>query len=258
MDLKIDKQNFIVTGVTSGFGLSVAELLINEGANVIGVARREELLKEMKKNYGDQFDFLAMDITHEDSVNYLIEKIGDTKISGVFVNAGGPPAKSFLETEIADWDNAYDTLLRWKVDLVKQLIPSLIDQKYGRILFLESSSVKQPIENLVLSTSLRMSVIGMAKTLSQEVAGKGITVNTLAPGSHNTDAIERLILKKSKKESISYEKSKELFEQNTKVGFMGNPNDLASMAVWLLSPHSKFITGQTISIAGGSITGVFG
>lgn len=258
MDLKINKQNFIVTGVTSGFGRSVAELLINEGANVIGVARREELLNEMKKTYGDQFDFLAMDITCEDSVNYLIEKIGDTKISGVFVNAGGPPAKSFLETEIADWDNAYDSLLRWKVDLVKQLIPNLIDQNYGRILFLESSSVKQAIENLVLSTSLRLAVVGMAKTISGELANKGITVNVLAPGFHNTSALDRLIHKKSELESTSFKNAKNEFEKNTKVGFLGDPNDLASIAVWLLSPQSKFVTGQTISIAGGAITNIFG
>ena len=258
MDLKINKQNFIVTGITSGFGRSVAELLLNEGANVIGVARREELLNEMKNSFGDQFDFLAMDITHEDSVNLLIEKIGDTKISGVFVNAGGPPAKSFLETEIADWDNAYDSLLRWKVDLVKQLIPNLIDQNYGRILFLESSSVKQPIENLVLSTSLRLAVVGMAKTISEELANKGITVNVLAPGSHNTSALDRLIHKKSEIESTSFQNAKNEFEKNTKVGFLGDPNDLATIAVWLLSPHSKFVTGQTISIAGGAITNIFG
>ena len=182
MDLRINKQNFIVTGVTSGFGRSVAELLINEGANVIGVERREELLIEMKRSYGDQFDFLVMDITLDDSVNKLIEKIGDTKISGIFVNAGGPPAKSFLETQIEDWDSAYEKLLRWKVDIVMQLIPSLIDNNYGRILFLESSSVKQPIENLVLSTSLRSAVVGMAKTLSEELSNQGITVNVLAPG----------------------------------------------------------------------------
>lgn len=258
MDLKIDKQNFIVTGVTSGFGRSVAELLINEGANVIGVARREELLHEMKKSYGDQFDFLAMDITHEDSVIYLIEKIRDTKISGVFVNASGPPAKSFLETEIADWDKAYDSLLRWKVDLVKQLIPNLIDQNYGRILFLESSSVKQPIENLVLSTSLRLAVVGMAKTIADELANQGITVNVLAPGSHNTSALDRLIHKKSELESTSFENAKSEFEKNTKVGFLGDPNDLATIAVWLLSPQSKFVTGQTISVAGGAISNIFG
>ncbi|MDA3953585.1 MAG: SDR family oxidoreductase [Bacteroidales bacterium] len=258
MDLKIENQNFIVTGVTSGFGRSVAEQLINKGANVIGVARRVELLNEMKNSFRDQFDFLVMDITHEDSVNLLIEKIGDTKISGIFVNAGGPPAKSFLETQMDDWDNAYEKLLRWKVDMVMQLIPSLVDHNYGRILFLESSSVKQPIENLVLSTSLRLAVVGMAKTLSEELSIQGITVNVLAPGSHNTSALDRLIQKKSEMESSSFENAKKEFENNTKVGFLGDPDDLASIAVWLLSPQSKFVTGQTISIAGGAIRNIFG
>jgi 3-oxoacyl-[acyl-carrier protein] reductase len=258
MNLKIKDRNFIVTGVTSGFGRSVAERLINEGGNVIGVARREELLNEMKSSYKDQFDFIALDLTHEDSVDLLVEKIGDSKISGIFVNAGGPPAKSFLETQMSDWDNAYEKLLRWKVDLVKQLIPNFIEQKYGRILFLESSSVKQPIENLVLSTSLRLAVVGMAKTLSEELSNQGITVNVLAPGSHNTSALDRLIQKKSEIDSISYEKAKNEFERNTNVGFLGNPDDLASLAVWLLSAQAKFITGQTISIAGGAIRNIFG
>jgi len=258
MDLQINHQTFIVTGVTSGFGRSVALQLLEEGANVIGVARRKELLSELKYTYDSRFEYLATDITEEGAVDQLIEIAGVTKISGIFVNAGGPPAKSMMETEITDWDEAYQKLLRWKVDLVQKIVPRLIDQNYGRIVFLESGSVKQPIENLVLSTSLRMSVIGMAKTLSQEIAGKGVTVNVLAPGSHNTNAIERLINKKTEMEGISYDEAKLLFEKNTKVGFMGDPDDLASIAVWLLSPLSKYVTGQTISVAGGSILGVFG
>lgn len=258
MDLQIKNQTFIVTGVTSGFGRSVAERLLDEGANVIGVARRKELLSEMKYTYDSRFEYLAADITEKNAVDQLIEKAGVTEISGVFVNAGGPPAKSFLETEISDWDDAYQKLLRWKVDLVKKLVPRFVDKNYGRIVFLESGSVKQPIENLVLSTSLRMAVVGMAKTLSQEIADKGITVNILAPGSHNTNAIERLINKKTETAGISYQEAKMLFEKNTKVGFMGDPDDLASLAVWLLSPLSKYVTGQTVSVAGGSIMGVFG
>jgi 3-oxoacyl-[acyl-carrier protein] reductase len=103
-----------------------------------------------------------------------------------------------------------------------------------------------------------MSVVGMAKTLSQEIADKGVTVNVLAPGSHNTNAIERLIRKKSETEGITYKEARAMFEKNTGVGFMGDPDDLASLAVWLLSPLSKFVTGQTISVAGGSILGIFG
>jgi 3-oxoacyl-[acyl-carrier protein] reductase len=258
MDLNIKNKNFVVTGVTSGFGRSVAVQLMEQGATVYGVARRGELLSELKYTYDSRFEYLETDITEKGAVDKLIDLIGVTEISGIFVNAGGPPAKSFIETELSDWDEAYQKLLRWKVDLVKKLLPNFLENKYGRIVFLESASVKQPIENLVLSTSLRMSVVGMAKTLSQEVADKGITVNVLAPGSHNTQAIERLIKKKSELEGLSYNESKSLFEKNTKVGFMGDPDDLASLALWLLSPVSKYVTGQTISVSGGSISGVFG
>lgn len=258
MDLNIKGQNFIITGASSGFGKSVAISLMEEGANVYAIARRKEKLSELKYKYDSRFEYLALDVTEDNAVRKIIDFIGVTEIHGVFVNAGGPPAKSFLETTIEDWDDAYKKLLRWKVDLVNRLIPSFIDKKYGRILFLESSSVKQPIENLVLSTSLRMSVVGLAKTLSEELSEKGITVNVLAPGSHNTSALDRLITKKAENESISFEAAKKEFEKNTKVGSLGDPNDLASMASWLLSPNSKFITGQTISIAGGAIKGVFG
>jgi len=258
MDLKINNQSFIVTGVTSGFGKAIAELLMEEGATVYGVARRTELLSELKYKYDSRFEYIVADVTEPKAIDAIVDMIGVTEINGVFVNAGGPPAKSFLETNLDDWDSAYQKLLRWKVDLVSKLIPHFQKQKYGRIVFLESSSVKQPIENLVLSTSLRMSVVGLAKTLSQEFANSGITVNVLAPGSHNTSAIERLIQKKSETSGMSYNETKLLFENNTKVGFMGDPNDLAEMGAWLLSPQSKFVTGQTISIAGGSISGVFG
>jgi len=258
MDLKLKGQTFIVTGATSGFGRAVAEQLMEHEATVYGVARRGELLSELKYKYDSRFEYLEADITEEDTVDKIIDFIGVTQINGVFVNAGGPPAKSFIETDLTDWDKAYDSLLRWKVDLVKKLLPKFLDNNYGRILFLESSSVKQPIENLALSTSLRMAVVGMAKTLSQEVANKGITVNVLAPGAHNTQAIERLILKKSEIEGTTYDETKSLFEKNTKVGFMGEADDLASLSLWLLSPISKYITGQTISVSGGSIQGVFG
>lgn len=258
MDLNIKNQNFIVTGASSGFGHSVAIALMEEGANVYAVARRKELLSELKYKYDSRFEYLDLDVSNENAVQKIIDFVGVTEIHGVFVNAGGPPAKSFLETELSDWDDAYKKLLRWKVDLVSKLIPHFAEKNYGRILFLESSSVKQPIENLVLSTSLRMSVVGLAKTISEEFAHKGITVNVLAPGSHNTSALDRLINKKAENAAISFESAKAEFEKATKVGFLGNPDDLASIATWLLSPNSKFITGQTISIAGGAIKGVFG
>ena len=157
-----------------------------------------------------------------------------------------------------DWDEAYASLLKWKVELTKMLLPKFREQQYGRILFLESASVKQPIENLVLSTSMRLAVVGYAKTLSEEMAHNGITVNVLAPGYHDTKALKRLFEKKSRDENITLDEAREQMKRQTKVGFIGNPQKLASLAKWLLSEESEYITGQTISVDGGVIKGIHG
>ena len=174
------------------------------------------------------------------------------------INAGGPPAKSSLETEIKDWDAAYRGLLRWKVLFTQKLLPRLLQQEYGRLLFLESISVKQPIENMVLSNSLRLAVVGYVKTLSQEIAERGVTVNVLAPGYHDTPAMGRLFEKKSMQLGISPEEARRSFETEIKMGHLGRAKDFASLAIWLLSPHSNYITGQTISVDGGLMKGIMG
>ena len=255
MDLNLNGALFVVTGSTSGFGKAIAEQLINEGAHVIINARGEEKLEALHQKYHDKTTILAGDITTDAVISDLIRKVHGKKLHGIVINAGGPPAKSFINTEITDWDNAYEKLLRWKVKLTQELLEKFQEQEYGRILFIESAAVKQPIENLILSNSLRMAVVGFAKTLSQEVAHQGITCNILAPGYHATPAMERLFANKSLLLGISSEDAKKEFEKETKVGHLGDPDDFGSLAVWLLSPHSRFITGQTISIDGGLVRG---
>ncbi|MFZ1558679.1 MAG: SDR family oxidoreductase [Saprospiraceae bacterium] len=255
MDLNLKGALFVVTGSTSGFGKAIAEQLINEGAHVIINARGEEKLEALHQKYPDKTTILAGDITTDAVISDLIRKAHGKKLHGIVINAGGPPAKSFINTEITDWDNAYEKLLRWKVKLTQELLEKFQEQEYGRILFIESAAVKQPIENLILSNSLRMAVVGFAKTLSQEVAHQGITCNILAPGYHATPAMERLFANKSLLLGISSDDAKKEFEKETKVGHLGDPEDFGSLAVWLLSPHSRFITGQTISIDGGLVRG---
>jgi 3-oxoacyl-[acyl-carrier protein] reductase len=258
LDFRIKDKLFAVTGATSGFGLAITKCLVAEGAHVIANARGEDALLDLQKLFPTQIDIIPGDITTDAVIANLFRLIGKRTLDGMVINAGGPPAKSFVETDMADWDNAYASILRWKIKLTHELLDKLRPQNYGRILYIESASVKQPVENLVLSTSMRLAVVGFAKTLSQELASDGITANVLAPGYHATPAMERLFEKKSMLLGISPDDARVLFENETSTGKLGDPHDFATLATWLLSPLGAFVTGQTISVDGGLIKGIMG
>ncbi len=258
MDLRIKNQNFLVGGASSGFGLAISKALIAEGAHVIAIARGMEKLQELKKLSPSTVQILQADLTDPETVDKIDEIRRIFPLSGAVINAGGPPAMSFLESRLEDWDSAYQKLLRWKIDLSLRLSKSMTDQKYGRIVYIESSAIKQPLENLVLSTSMRLAVAGFVKTLSREIARFGVNVNILAPGYHDTAAVNRIFNKKSQLTGKTVEEVKAEITARIPVGFMGRPEEFASLATWLLSPLSAYITGQTISVEGGEISGIFG
>jgi 3-oxoacyl-[acyl-carrier protein] reductase len=255
MNLKTDKSTFIVCGATSGFGLAITKQLIAEGARVFAVARTEEKLQELEDAFPEKIKVFRGDITQSKTIKDLYKITEKTKIDGIVVNAGGPPAMKFLESVINDWDEAYQKILRWKVELTQQFLPKLLQAGYGRFLFIESSAVKQPIENLILSTSFRLSVVGMVKTISQELPDRGITFNVLAPGYHITPAIDRLIDKKAGDNKISKKEAQKLLEHTIPMKKMGQADDFASLAVWLLSPLSGYVTGQVLAVEGGVLKG---
>lgn len=258
MDLQIKDQRFIVCGASSGFGRAIAERLLQEGASVIAVARRKEKLAELKEGFDEQVTTIPGNLLTEETHNDIETAIGNNPIHGVVINAGGPPALTPLETAMYDWDKAYKKVMRWKIELALRLVSYFTSNSYGRILFIESQSVKQPIPKLVLSNSFRAGVVGFAKSLSQEVAKQGVTVNVLAPGSHDTPAIDRVIKKEEEDSDKSFDEIKEAMEASIPVGRFGKGEEIASLAAWLLSPHASYVTGQTISHDGGSIQGIFG
>ncbi|MBL7761280.1 MAG: SDR family oxidoreductase [Sediminibacterium sp.] len=258
MNLAISKQLFIVGGATSGLGEAIANELLKEGAHIIAIARNQEKLLCLLKQAPEQVEILSGDLSKPEVLNKLLTLVGDRQVHGIVVNAGGPPAKTVLETTLEDWDDAYQLLVRWKVALMQAFIPKMAAAEYGRIVFIESVAVKQPIENLVLSNSLRLAVVGMVKTLSQEIAGSGITMNILGPGSHDTPAVNRLYQKKSAQTGRSFEEVRAASIRQLPAGMLGNPADFASLAVWLLSPMSRSVTGQTITVDGGTVKGTFG
>jgi len=258
MDLNLKDKYYLVTGASSGFGRAVAEALIKEGASLLINARTEEKLKEIQKLAPDRVNYLAVDITIPLEQDKLLNKIGTRDLDGAFINAGGPPAKSALNTKLKDWDEAYKTLVRWKIRITKKLVHRFMSSGGGKMIFLESISVKQPVPNLVLSNSMRMAMVGYVKSLSDEVGPKGVNMNILAPGYHDTNAMQRIIKNKSLVNDVSFEDAKKMIESETMLGKMGDPKDLASLATWLFSDHANYITGQTISVDGGLTRGVFG
>jgi 3-oxoacyl-[acyl-carrier protein] reductase len=258
MNLELNNQLFIVGGAGSGFGHAIAESLIKEGARVIAVARGKENLEKLRARYPDQVETVSCDLSEISGIDEVLQVVGKRQLHGILVNAGGPPAKTVMETTLEDWDQSYKMLLRWKVYLTQQVMPAMKENNYGRFVFIESSAVKQPLENLVLSNSIRLAVVGFVKTFSQEVAHQGITMNVLAPGSHDTAAMERIFRKKSEQTGLSPEEAKKAHIEKTPVGALGSAKDFATLATWLLSPLSRYITGETISVDGGVIKGTFG
>jgi 3-oxoacyl-[acyl-carrier protein] reductase len=255
MNLDIKGKGFLVCGATSGFGLGITKTLINEGAKVFAVARNEDKLRELKDAYQNNIETFQHDLTDSKSIQNLFKQTEKKDLAGILVNAGGPPAMKFMETKMKDWDEAYHNILRWKIELTQTFLPRFIKQNYGRFVYIESSAVKQPLENLVLSTSMRLSVVGAIKTLSQELPDKGVTFNILAPGYHYTPAVERLINKKALDEKISKKQAKKLLEDRIPMKKTGDVDNFAGLATWLLSPFSEYITGQIFAVDGGVLRG---
>lgn len=258
MDLQISDQRFIVCGASSGFGEAIAKQLLVEGASVVLVARRGDLLREKFSHFKEKTEVVEGSLIYGETLDKIEKSARSMPLQGILFNAGGPPTGTPLQTEMDDWDAAWHLVMRWKVDLALRLAPIFRDNNYGRMLFIESRSIKEPIPSLTLSNAFRAGVAGFAKSLAHEVAPHGVTVNILAPGAHKTPAIDRVIKNNSSVKGVSYEKAEEEMKQSIPVGRMGTAEELASLASWLLSPHSGYVTGQTLSHDGGAIQGLFG
>jgi 3-oxoacyl-[acyl-carrier protein] reductase len=258
MDLQLKEKTFCVGGATSGLGRAVTLRLLAEGAKVIGVARGQQKLEAMAEALGDHFTPYATDLTDATAVRILGEHLAKEKVTGCVFNAGGPPTGRIEELEMKDWDQAYASTLRWKVQLAEALLPTLRQAKYGRLLFLESVSIKQPIDNLVLSNAMRAAVAGFVKTLSREIGEDGITANILAPGYHATPRITSVLEKAAEVQGLSFAETEAGFTAETATRKLGEPEDFAAMAAFLLSPLARYITGQTITVDGGLVRHITG
>ncbi|THH41018.1 SDR family oxidoreductase [Neolewinella litorea] len=258
MDLGLTGKTIAVGGATSGLGKAIAERLILEGATVLGIARSHQTLEEMQTVHGKAFIPVMADLSDSRAVETAAITMNDHQITGCVLNSGGPPPGRVQELSLDDWDAAYHSTLRWKLQLTHALLPSMRERGGGKFIYLESVSIKQPIDNLVLSNVFRAGVAGFVKTLSREEGPNGITANIVAPGYHDTDRISTVLDKAAQLQNIDRGTIEKEFLAEVPLGALGQPKDFAGMVAFLLSPFARYITGQTITIDGGMVRYITG
>ena len=256
MDFGIRGKTALVTGASSGLGEAVALALAGEGVKLAVAARDEERLEGVVRRARDagaqDVRAFRLDLTDPGSIASMLDGVraayGDVAI-GV-LNGGGPKAGRFTETLLEDWDGAYRLLLRSMLVLLEALVPAMRANKWGRIVALTSSSVKQPIDTLVLSNAFRTGLVSALRTLATEVARDGVTVNAIATGRIETDRLRALYGNDEVKLRAAAEE--------VPIGYFASPEQFAPMAAFLCSEPARYVTGQTISVDGGLVRGLFG
>jgi 3-oxoacyl-[acyl-carrier protein] reductase len=184
-----------------------------------------------------------------------IERFG--RIDILVTNAGGPPAGRFDQLTQEQWEQATRLTLYSAVHLAREVLPGMRTRRWGRILNITSIAVKQPVENLLLSNSLRAAVTGFARTLANEVATEGITVNNILPGYTRTERLEELAQMMAEKQGISADEFRAHWEAEIPMKRLGEPREFAAMAAFLVSERASYITGTSIQVDGGWIKSLF-
>jgi 3-oxoacyl-[acyl-carrier protein] reductase len=262
VDLGLEGKVALVTAASKGLGRAAATGLAAEGAKVAVCARHEETLqaaaREISAVTGSEVLPIVADLTRAEDIERLladtVAHYGGLQI--LVTNSGGPPAGYFADFSDADWQGAVSLTLMSAIRLIRAALPHLRQSGWGRIVNITSISVKQPLDNLILSNAIRAAVVGLAKTLSRQVAAEGITVNNVCPNYILTERVRQLAALRAKEQDISVEEAIAQFAQDVPVGRIGQPQDLADLIVFLASERASYINGTTIQVDGGRFPGL--
>jgi 3-oxoacyl-[acyl-carrier protein] reductase len=264
MDLGLKGRTALVTAASRGFGLATARLLAEEGCRVAMCARGEDELAEAADEVrsagediwggsGGRVIAQALDVRDDKAVGAFVERTRRElgPIDLLLVNAGGPPAGGFSQLSPADWEAACRLTLGSAVGLCRAVLPGMMERHWGRIVAVTSVAARQPVDNLVLSNTLRPAVHGLVKCLADESAARGVTVNAVAPGFHATSAIERLIAARTAATGEDRDAVIAGWTRDIPAGRLGEPEELAALIVFLMSQAAGYITGQCVTADGG-------
>jgi 3-oxoacyl-[acyl-carrier protein] reductase len=259
MDLGLKGKVALVAAASRGLGRAVAAELAAEGAALVLCSRNAETIRqtanEISGETGAEILAQACDVSKADDVARLvqsgIERFG--RIDILVTNAGGPPAGPFESFDADTWETATRLTLFSVIELARQVLPGMKERGWGRILNITSIAVKQPVDNLILSNSLRAAVTGFARTLANEVAAFGVTVNNIMPGYTRTERVEELARMMADKEKITPAEFIARWEKEIPMRRLGTPDEFAVLAAFLVSERASYITGTSIPVDGGWI-----
>jgi len=259
MDLGLRGKVALVAAASRGLGRATALGLAAEGANLVMCARGAKDLEaardEIAKSTGVEIHTVVADVSNAADVDKVtkeaLAKFGRVDI--LFTNAGGPPAGTFEKHSWDVWEQAVNLTLRSVVEMTRAVLPGMRERKWGRVINVTSIAAKQPVDMLILSNSIRAAVTGFARTLANEVATDGITVNNILPGYTRTERVEHLADATAAKEGVTRSEVVARFEREIPMRRLGEPSEFAALAVFLASQQASYITGQSIAVDGGWI-----
>ncbi len=263
MNLNLNGKVAMVAAASKGLGFGIAKALAEEGALVSIGSRDETSIKaaaeQLQKQTGSNVIGCSFDAQNPSSIlrwrDETIQHFG--AIDCLVVNAGGPPTGNFDSFEDEDWQSAFELTLLSSVRMIRAALPAMRKQNGGSILTITSSSVKEPIDILLLSNVMRSGVVSLAKSLSQQLAPEGIRVNNLVPGRIDTDRVRSLDQIIADKQGVAVEQVKIAGEKQIPLGRYGNTDDFGKAGAFLLSDAASYITGLTMTVDGGTMKTVW-
>ncbi|MEK5443495.1 MULTISPECIES: SDR family oxidoreductase [unclassified Fredinandcohnia] len=261
MDLHLSGKTAIVAASSQGLGKAIATQLVKEGANVMLASRSEERLKAVQEelsalNMG-KVSFLQTDITNKEEIEALMKHTIETfgTIDILVNNAGGPPAGTFDQLDDEAWQGAFELNLLSYVRMIRGALPYL-KENGGKIINIASSSIKVPIPGLILSNTFRLGIVGLSKTLADELAPYNILINTVAPGRIATDRVAHLDQINAEKLGKPIEEIEQMYKETIPLKRYGAPEEFANIVTFLVSDANSYMTGQAYLVDGGMVKAI--
>lgn len=262
MNLGLEGKVAVVAASTKGLGKAVATSLATEGANVVINGRHKQnihdAVDDIKRSTGKAAFAVQGDVTQPEDIERIFEEVVKRfgTVHVLVSNAGGPPAGGFMEFNDEQWTRAVDLNLMSTVRLIRKAVPIMQRQNWGRIVNVTSLTVKQPADNLLLSNAVRAAIVGLAKTISRDLARDNVLINNIAPYYVSTKRIDYLMEETAAKKGITKDEALQNIVREIPIGRLGTPEEFGDFVAFLCSERNSYVTGATIQFDGGAYKGM--